>query len=315
MLRRAGIAIALISLPAAGAHAVAADAALKAQDAAAALVRGDAGTAVTGYTDALKDTALTNDRRATILNDRAVAYARLGQTKLAIDDFNRAAQLFPEYAAIYNNRGNLLLALGYPEEAIKDFNRAIVLAPGYAAALSNRAGAYAKVGAQRPGHPRLHARHPPDAAVGRAACRTRARASPPPDAPTPRSAISRARSTPIRALPPPIAAAPRPSSTSAAMQDAIEDLSRAIAFDVNNAELYLLRGQRLSRVRQCRSGDEGLHARRSSSTRARPAPSRRAASPTASRKPTRRRSPTSIAPSSLTRARRSPSPIAPSSTK
>ena len=194
-----------------------------------------------------------------------------------------AAQLFPEYAAIYNNRGNLLLALGYPEEAIKDFNRAIVLAPGYAAALGNRAGAYAKVGAQRSGDPRLHDRHPPDAAGGRAARRARARALAA-GARTPPSATSRARSPPIRASPPPIAAAPRPSSTSAAMPDAIEDLSRAIAFDANNAELYLLRGQRLSRVRQRRRRDEGLHAGDRRSTRARRAASRRAASPTASRK-------------------------------
>src|SRR3989304_1749521 len=146
MLRRAVLAIALISLSPAGAYAAAADAAMKAQDAAPALVRGDPNKAVAGYTDALKDPALPNDRRATILNDRAVAYARLGQTKLAIDDFNKAAQLFPEYAATYNNRGSLLLALGYSDEAIKDFNRAIVLAPGYAAALGNRAGAYAQAG-------------------------------------------------------------------------------------------------------------------------------------------------------------------------
>jgi tetratricopeptide (TPR) repeat protein len=242
MLRRAALAIALISLPAAGAYAAAADAALKAQDAATALVRGDANQAVAGYTDALKDPALPNDRRATILNDRAVAYARLGQTKLAIDDFNRAAQLFPEYAAIYNNRGNLLLALGYPEEAIKDFNRAITLAPGYAAALSNRAGAYAKVGhndqairdytaavrlmpqsaAPLAGRGRVHL------AAGRphAAIRdfTRAVTADPRFAAAYRNRAE-AKFDIIR------------------LPDAIEDLSRAIAFDADNPELYLLRGQ------------------------------------------------------------------------
>ena len=190
MLRRAALAIALISLPAAGAQAAAADAALKAQDAATALVRGDASQAVTGYTDALKDPALPNDRRATILNDRAVAYARLGQTKLAIDDFNRAAQLFPEYAAIYNNRGNLLLALGYPEEAIKDFNRALVLAPGYAAATVEPRRRLCQGRPQRPGHPRLHHGRAADAASGGAARRARTRACSPPAARTPPSATS-----------------------------------------------------------------------------------------------------------------------------
>jgi len=237
------LAVALVSCAAAGSEALAdAASALKAQDAAAALVRGDTARAVEDYSAALGDNALTNDRRATILNDRAVAYARLGQTKLALDDFNRAAELFPEYAAIYNNRGSLLLALGYPEEAIKDFNRAIVLAPGYAAALGNRAGAYAQVGhndqairdytrairlmpqtaAPLAGRGRVHL------AVGRphAAIRdfTRAVTADPRFADAYRN---RAEA----------------NLDIGHHKDAIEDLSRAIAFDVSNAELYLLRGE------------------------------------------------------------------------
>jgi tetratricopeptide (TPR) repeat protein len=242
MLRRAALAIILISLSTAGAYAAAADAALKAQDAATALVRGDAGQAVTGYTDALKDPALPNDRRATILNDRAVAYARLGQTKLAIDDFNRAAQLFPEYAAIYNNRGNLLLALGYPEEAIKDFNRALVLAPGYAAALSNRAGAFAKLGHN-------------DQAIRdyTAAVRLMPQSAAPLAG---RGRVHLAAGRPHAAIrdftravtaDPRFAAAYRNRAEAkldiTRLQDAIEDLSRALAFDADNPELYLLRGQ------------------------------------------------------------------------
>jgi Tfp pilus assembly protein PilF len=105
----------------------------KAQEASAALVKGSATAAVTLFTEALKDVTLSSDRRAALLNDRAVAYGRLGQPRLAIDDFNKAAQLFPEYAALYNNRGNTLLALGQPREAIKDFDRAILLTPGSAA--------------------------------------------------------------------------------------------------------------------------------------------------------------------------------------
>ncbi len=215
---------------------------MRAQDGAAALVRGDAGQAVTAYTEALKDTALSNDRRATILTDRAVAYARLGQTKLAIDDFNHAAQLFPEYAAIYNNRGNLLLALGYADEAVKDFNRAIVLAPGYVAALSNRAGAFANLGDN-------------DQAIRdyTSAVRLMPQAAPPLAG---RGRVHMAAGRPHAAIrdftravtaDPRFAAAYR-SRAEAKLditrpQDAIEDLSRAIAFDANNAELYLLRGE------------------------------------------------------------------------
>ena len=241
MMRRSALALLLLAAPLGGALAATADSALRAQDAASALVRGDAGKAVAQYSEALKDTSLSNDRRATILTDRAVAYARLGRTKLAIDDFNRAAQLFPEYAPIYNNRGSLLLALGYPEEAIKDFNRAIVLAPGYAAALGNRAGAYSQVGhneqairdytravrllpqaaAPLAGRGRVHL------AVGR-----------------PYSAIR--DFTRAVTADPRFAAAYRSraeANLNIGNHDAaIEDLSRAIAFDVGNGELYLLRG-------------------------------------------------------------------------
>ena len=208
----------------------------------AALVRGDAGQAVAGYTDALKDPALPNDRRATILNDRAVAYARLGQTKLAIDDFNRAAQLFPEYAAIYNNRGNLLLAARLPrggDQGLQPRHRAGAGLCGSAVEPRRR---LRQGRSQRPGHPRLHAgvRLMPQSAAPLAG---RGRVHAAAGRPTPPSAISPARSPPIRALPPPTAVAPKPSSTSMRLPDAIEDLSRAIAFDANNAELYLLRGQ------------------------------------------------------------------------
>lgn len=239
-----GLALAVALLPLAAGTAIAgpADAAIKAQDAAAALVRGDAGQAVVDYTEALKDPALPNDRRATILNDRAVAYARLGQTKLAIEDFNRAAQLFPEYAAIYNNRGNLLLALGHPEEAIKDFNRAIVLAPGYAAALSNRAGAFSKLGQNDEAMRDYTAaiRLLPQAAAPLAG-RGRVHLA----SGRPHAAI-RDFSRAVNADPR-FAAAYR-SRAEAKLDitrsaEAIEDISRALAFDANNPELYLLRGQ------------------------------------------------------------------------
>ncbi|MEO1205770.1 MAG: tetratricopeptide repeat protein [Pseudomonadota bacterium] len=119
---------------------------LKARDAANALTKGDPAKAVALYTQALADTEISNDRRATLLNDRGVAYVRLGQTREALKDYNQAVELFPEYAAVYNNRGNLLMALGFDEEAVKDFNRAIALAPGYAAAYNNRAGALIRLG-------------------------------------------------------------------------------------------------------------------------------------------------------------------------
>ncbi len=208
---------------------------------AAQLVRGDVGKAIAIYTDALRDTGLANDRRATILNDRAVANTRIGQTKLALEDYNRAVELFPEYPVAYNNRGNLLLSLGQLSEAVKDFDRALVLAPGYAAAYSNRANAKLKLGKSdeaiadfTKAIELMPASAPPLSGRGLAHLATG----------KPHAAIrdfSRAVSADAR-----FASAYR-NRAEARMNvgqrdEAIEDLSRAIAFDVNNTELYIVRG-------------------------------------------------------------------------
>lgn len=203
--------------------------------------RADPAQAIAAYTEALKDTGLANDRRATFLNDRAVAYTRTGQIKLALEDFNRAVQLFAEYPAAYNNRGNLLLSVGQHAEAIKDFDRAILLAPGYAAAHSNRANARLKLGQTAEAvidftraielmpasAPPLSGRGLVHLATGR-----------------PHAAIrdfSRAVNADAR-----FASAYRNRATArldiGQSDEAIEDLSRAIAFDINNPEIYVLRG-------------------------------------------------------------------------
>jgi Tfp pilus assembly protein PilF len=128
------------------ANAASVNAAAKTQEAASALLRGNVEQAIKAYSEALRDEDLPNDRRAAILNDRGVANSRLGNHRAAVEDFNRAVQLFPEYAPVYNNRGNTLLALGFTEEALRDFERAIALAPGFAAAYNNRASALLKLG-------------------------------------------------------------------------------------------------------------------------------------------------------------------------
>lgn len=211
------------------------------EEGAAQLIRGDVAKAVAAYTLALKDTGLPNDRRAAILNDRAVGNVRLGETKAALDDYNRAIELFPEYPVAYNNRGNLLLALGQLGEAIKDFDRALALAPGYAAAYSNRGNAKMRIGKSDEAladftravelmpasAPPLSGRGLAYLAVGK-----------------PHAAVrdfSRAVSADAR-----FASAYR-NRAEARMSigqrdDAIEDLSRAIAFDANNGELYVVRG-------------------------------------------------------------------------
>lgn len=230
------LAIAFGLLPA---HAQ--DSARLLQEAARLQTQGSHDQALAMLTEALNDSRLTNDRSAIILNDRGALLARMNQPKPAIDDLNRAVQLYPEYPAIYNNRGSILLTLGLAREAIKDFDRAILLAPGYVAAFNNRAGARLLLGQS-------------DAAFGDFS-----------------RAIELAPGTvaPLLGRGKALIAGNRPQAAlrdfSHALQadnrlalgyrsradarlatdrtgEAIEDLSRAIAFDPNNADIYIERG-------------------------------------------------------------------------
>ena len=215
---------------------------LKAREAGVALARGQADEAIALYTEALDDKTLPNDRRAILLTDRGVARARKQNPREAIEDFNRAIELYPEYAPVYNNRGNVLLAIGAVREAIKDFDRAIVLAPGYAAAFSNRAGAHARLAQPEPAfldYSRAISLVPGNAAALTGRGRVHLEAF------RPQAAIrdlSRAVTADAR-----FSAAYR-SRAEAKMQlekydEAIEDFSRAVAFESRSAELYVLRGE------------------------------------------------------------------------
>ena len=214
---------------------------LRAREAGAALARGNLDQAIALYSDALEDKTLPNERRATLLTDRGVAYARRQSLKDAIEDFNRAIQLYPEYAAVYNNRGNVLLGIGAVREAMKDFDRALALAPGYAAAFSNRAGGYMKLGQTDlaiADYTKAIALIPanPAALTGRGRAHLAAW--------RPQAAIR--DFTRAVALDARFSAAYRSrAETRLAMEryeEAIEDFSRAIAFEARNADLYVLRG-------------------------------------------------------------------------
>ena len=238
------IVIVVSALLAAGAAlpASAQDGQRRAQEAARAQGQGNLDQALTLYGEALQDQALSNDRRAVVLSDRGALLARLNQPKAAIDDFNRAVQLYPEHPAIYNNRGSTLLTLGLTQEAVKDFNRAILLAPGYVAAYNNRASAYLVL--------RQHQEAIQDftkaielAPGSIAPLNGRGRALLASD--RPQAAMrdfSRALQVDARFA---LGYRNRAEARLIAERtgDAIEDLSRAIVFDAGNAQLYLDRGQ------------------------------------------------------------------------
>lgn len=229
------------ALAAAATPASAQSGVLLAQQAAQAQSQGNVNGALGLYNQALADTALSNDRRATILTDRGALFGRINQPRQAIEDFNRAVQLYPEYPAIYNNRGSTLLALGQAREAIKDFDRAILLAPGYAAAFNNRAAAYAEL-KQTDLALADFTKALELAPQSLAPLTGRGRAML--GAGRPQAAMrdfSRAISTDAR-----FSLGYR-SRAEAKMQlerfgDAVEDLTRAIAFEPDEAEIYVQRG-------------------------------------------------------------------------
>ena len=68
------------------------------------------------------------------------------QHERAIEDYDKAIELNPEYAAAYYNRGNRYRDLGQHERAIEDYDSAIELGPELAEAYSNRGITYADLG-------------------------------------------------------------------------------------------------------------------------------------------------------------------------
>lgn len=114
-----------------------------------ALRQNDNEQAIRYFSESLVAGSLEIYTKASILNDRGLAYSRIKKHHLALKDFNRAIEAFPEYAKAYNNRGLLLHQLGHHEEAIKDFNRAIALQPSMGVSYHNRANAFLKAGAEK----------------------------------------------------------------------------------------------------------------------------------------------------------------------
>jgi hypothetical protein len=76
----------------------------------------------------------------------ALALLAEGKIEEAIDHYNMAISLKPDYADDYNNRGTAYNILGQPQCAIKDYNEAIRLKPDYAEAYYNRGTIYSKQG-------------------------------------------------------------------------------------------------------------------------------------------------------------------------
>lgn len=84
-----------------------------------------------------------NDRAWAAYNDRGFAYADMGETEKAIQDYSRAMVLNPTYAMPYSNRASAYTKLRKYEQAMADCNKAIELDPTLAVAFNNRGNVYA----------------------------------------------------------------------------------------------------------------------------------------------------------------------------
>lgn len=79
-------------------------------------------------------------------SNRGAALKALGQLDGALDSFNKAIQLKPDYAEAYSNQGNVLQALGQFNDAVTSYESAIQLKPDYAEAYYNRGNVLHELG-------------------------------------------------------------------------------------------------------------------------------------------------------------------------
>jgi lipoprotein NlpI len=99
-------------------------------------------TQIAGCTAAIQSGRWQGKDLAWAFNNRANAYDRTGQTDRAIQDYNQAIRLDPNYAAAFNNRANAYREKTEFDRAIQDYDQAIEIQPNYAIALNNRGICY-----------------------------------------------------------------------------------------------------------------------------------------------------------------------------
>jgi lipoprotein NlpI len=109
----------------------------------AAYFNKDYDTALALCTRAVQSGDLSNEQAAHALNDRGAVYSDgEGDYDKAIQDYDQAIRLLPDYEGAYNNRGNAYARKGDYDRAMQDFNQAIRLNPDHDSPYLGRAGVY-----------------------------------------------------------------------------------------------------------------------------------------------------------------------------
>ena len=83
------------------------------------------------------DCVKKSPNKARANNNFGLALFAEGKIEEAIDHYNKAIRITPDYVGVYNNRGNAYAKLGQYQLAFEDYNKAIRLKPDYAEAYYN----------------------------------------------------------------------------------------------------------------------------------------------------------------------------------
>ena len=106
----------------------------------------DPDTRIAGCTALIQSGQLTTGNLSTIYNNRGTAYSSKGDHDRAIQDFNEAIRLNPNFERAYYLRGNAYIVKEEYDRATQDFNEAIQLNPNAETAYYGRGYAYKKKG-------------------------------------------------------------------------------------------------------------------------------------------------------------------------
>jgi tetratricopeptide (TPR) repeat protein len=100
--------------------------------------------AIDACTRAIESDQLNNEALAIAFSNRGHKYSLTGQLDLAIDNFNRANRLKPDFPNNLSNRAHAYITKGEFDKAAADVDRAIGLDPEHYLARNNRCEIYYK---------------------------------------------------------------------------------------------------------------------------------------------------------------------------
>lgn len=106
----------------------------------------DPETSLGACTALIETGAVAGTNLAIAYNNRGAARDALGENRQAIEDYDKALEIEPDYAAVYYNRGRAYDALAEYAKAIENYDRAIELDPSFADAYQNRGVSYESLG-------------------------------------------------------------------------------------------------------------------------------------------------------------------------